>query len=341
MKARWMTGLAMAAAIALGCAACSRQEPPKKETRDMSTELEMKHLVDVGTILDTTIPLELFIPIKNRSQRLVTITRVSKDCSCTSVSIDKTKLQPGETATLRVSTNLTGKTNLFIGQIVVESDASEKIDEIQLQGQITGQIRIRPLRATLLMGEKDAPGKFTVFSDDQDGKWNYEGFRCKDPNVKVDLQLKSQSPTTATYEGTVSLPAAGRGKYPDYSSTSVWLEFNHGRLGRKLDLLLPVDLVVRRRVTTDPPEVVFGHDAKDQTRTVLVQSADAIDIDAVTSGSPCVRPNLRRIDAKTLLVEIAFDPAQFASQPAQDLSCRLESGGRMIASIPVSVVAIP
>jgi hypothetical protein len=331
----------MVAAVALGCVACSRQEPAKTKAPDMSTELEMKHLVDIGTILDTTIPLELSIPIKNRGQRLVTITRVSKDCSCTSVSIDKTKLLPGETASLRVSTNLTGKKDLFIGEIVVESDATEKVDEIQIQGQITGQIRIRPLRATLLMGEKDAPGKFTVFADDQDGKWNYEGFRCDDPNLKIDLQLKSESPTTATYDGAVSLPVAARGGYPDYSTAAVRLEFSHQRLNRKLELLLPVDLVVRRRVTTDPPQVVFDHAATGQTRTVLVQSADSIAVDAVRSESPCVQPNLRRIDEKTLLVEIAFDPARFTTQSSGDLSCRLESGGKLVASIPVSVVAVP
>jgi hypothetical protein len=84
--------------------ACSRQET--KETSKMSTELEMKHEIDLGVILDTTIPIQLLIPVKNRSDRPVKIFKVSKDCSCTAVSIDKTSLAPGETAHVRNGTKI-------------------------------------------------------------------------------------------------------------------------------------------------------------------------------------------------------------------------------------------
>jgi hypothetical protein len=307
----------------------------------MSTELEVKHFIDMGTILDTTIPLELFIPVKNRGSRTVTVTRLSKDCSCTSVSIEKMKIAPGETTNLRVSTNLSGKSALFVSEIVIESDSTEKVDEIQIKGLITGQIRIRPLRTALLMGEKDAPGSFTVFCDNQDGEWKYSGFTTDDPNLRVDLKLTSESPTTSTYAGMVTLPPEARAGYPDYSAAIVKLSFDHRRLGRKLELTLPVDLVVRRKLTTDPPRVTFDHAAAGQTRTVLVQSADAIAVDAATCESPCIKPNLRWIDKKTLLVELAFDPAQFAAQPPKDLSCSLRSGGQPVASIPINVVTVP
>lgn len=337
MKARALTIATVAATLfAAGCV-----RPDKAKESSMSTELEMQHLIDIGTILDTTVPLELSIPVKNLSQRVVTVTRVSKDCSCTSVSIDKTKLQPGETAKLRVLTNLTGKGAVFIGQIVVESDSAEKVDEIQIQGRITGQIRIRPLRTALLMGDKDAPGSFTVFCDDQDGKWTYDGFSADDPNLHVDLKATSESPTTAVYAGTVTLPPAERGKYPDYSVAMVTLHFEHQRLGRKLELKLPVDLVVRRKITADPPQVTFDRTAAGQTRTVLLQSAEPIDIDSAACESPCVKPNLRWLDRKTLLVELAFDPAKLATPPRDGLACSLLFTGHAVARIPINVVAVP
>ena len=51
-----------------------------KEGAKMESELEMKKEIDVGIILDTTIPLKLAIPVTNRSDRIITISRVSKDC---------------------------------------------------------------------------------------------------------------------------------------------------------------------------------------------------------------------------------------------------------------------
>ena len=331
-------GVIVAAVLALILAACSQREA--KENTRMSTELEMKHEIDLGIILDTTIPIELFIPVKNRGERKVTISKVSKDCSCTSVSIDKTVLQPGETAHVRVSTNLTGKTNVYIGEVIIESDATEKIDEIQVRGQITGQIRVRPLRTAVIMGDKYTPGNFTVFSDDQNGKWNYVGFTADDPNLKAELNLKSESPTTATYAGVVSLPdEATRKGYPDFRTSMLTLKFTNDHLRRNLELRLAVDLVIRRKLTTDPPQVTFDHATKDQKRTVLVQSGDPIDVDSVACSAPCVKSNLRRIDTKTLMVELAFEPT--AEEVPEELACELKADGKMIASIPIHVVRLP
>ena len=78
--------------------------------------------------------------------------------------------------------------------IVVESDAVERMDEIQITGQITGQIRIRPLRTALVLGDEYAPGEFTIFCDDQNGKWNYAGFTSEDPDLVAVLRPQSTSP---------------------------------------------------------------------------------------------------------------------------------------------------
>jgi hypothetical protein len=102
-----------------------------KNMKQSEPELVMKKDVDLGIILDTTSPIQLALPITNQSNRLITIQDVAKDCSCTSVKIDKVKLAPGETATLRVVTNLAGKTDLYESNLIVESDAAEKVDQIR------------------------------------------------------------------------------------------------------------------------------------------------------------------------------------------------------------------
>lgn len=333
--------IAVAAVVLPGLVACSRQETTKENTK-MSTELEMKHQIDLGIILDTTKPIELLIPVKNRSERKVTIAKVSKDCSCTAVSIDKTRLLPGETAHVRVSTNLTGKTNFYRGEVIIESDATEKIDEIQINGTITGQIRVRPWQSSIALGDKYAPASFTVFSDDQNGKWKYAGFTSDDPNLRVDLNSQSTSPTTSTYAGIVGIPREeARARYADHQQAIVTLKFVNDKIGKSLDLKHIVDLVTRRSVTTDPPQVTFGNGALEQKRTILVQSGDPINIDSATCNSACVKSTLQRLDAKSLIVELTFHPTGRQGDLPDNLACDLKSSGKTLASILINVVSIP
>jgi len=305
----------------------------------MESELEMKKEIDVGLILDTTIPLKLFIPITNRSERTVNITRVSKDCSCTAVTIEKQKLAPGETTSLRVITNLSGKTNLFVSSIVVESDASEKMDEILIHGKITGQIRIRPQRTTLVMGDEYKTGEFTIFCDDQTGKWKYEGFKSDDPDLVAEITPTATSPTTSTYAGVVSMNRdLAKEKPADYRVSFIRFKFVNEHLHKNLEVLFAVDIVVRRKVMTDPIQVTFGRDVNDQKRTVVVQSMDSLKVDSVACDSPCVKASLRRIDEKNSIVEIAYLASSIAGDTPSSLACNLISDGKVVGSIPVSLV---
>jgi len=308
----------------------------------MEYELEMRKEIDVGTILDTTIPLTLSIPVTNRSDRILTILKLSKDCSCTAVTIDKTKLAPGETTNLRVITNLAGKSKMFVAGIVVESDAAEKIDEIEIRGLITGQIRIRPARGTLVLGDHQASPEFTVFCDDQTGKWKYLGFTSDDPNVVAELNPKAESPTTSTYAGVVHIKQNVDPRQPaEHRVTILTFNFANDSLRKKLTLLFPVDIVVRRKVMADPSQVTFAHDVKDQKRTVLVQSQDALSIDSAACDSPCAKALLRRIDERTMLVEIAYTSPPLPGTVPPDLTCNLISSGETIQSIPIHILTLP
>ena len=328
---------AVLAIAVLGVVGCGHRDAGK-----VSSELKVKKEIDLGIILDTTLPLELSIPITNRANRKLTIIKLSKDCSCTAVTIDKVSLSPGETANLHVVTNLAGKTNSFTSDIIVESDSLEKMDEIMIHGQITGQIRIRPQRATLLTGNEHVSSNFTVFCDDQNGKWKYTDFSADDSDVTVTLSQQSTSPTISIYNGLVDINPDAAGKQnTDYRESVITLNFVNEKTRKSFQLKYPVDIAVRRKLMMDPPQVTLVHTAMDQKRTILVQSEDPIHIDSVVCDSPCVKAAIRWIDTKTLIVELVSTPVSTQGDFPKNLKCNLLSGGKTIASIPVSIVNIP
>ena len=79
----------------------------------------------------------------------------------------------------------------------------------------------------------------------------------------------------------------------------------------------------------------------EQKRTILVQSGDAIDIDSAICNSPIVKSTLRRLDAKSLIVELAFHPNEKQGDFPKNLACTLKSSGKTLASIPINIVSIP
>jgi hypothetical protein len=330
---KWLT-MALALSAFGGCT--------HKEIKQMDPELEIEKNIDLGIILDTTIPLQLSIPIKNRADRTLTIQNISKDCSCTSVKIDKLKLAPGETATLRFVSNLAAKSGLYLSDIVIESDAAERIDEIQIRGRITGQIRVRPSRATILTGDERAPGAFTIFCDDQDGKWNYAGFISTDPNLKIQIKEKETTPTTSVYEGTVDLGQdETRKNYAAYRLAMTTLEFKNDKLGKSFEINLPVEIAVRRKVAIDPPQVAFYGRGAQQRRTILVQSVEAVNVDSVNCASSCITTAIHRVDKNSLMVDFVFLPALMHGESPSELACNLMCRGTVVGSIPINIVDIP
>ena len=334
----WWAGIVLVLGMA-GVAAANHSN--HKTMKQSESELEMKKDVDLGIILDTTSPVQLALPITNRSNRAITIQDVAKDCSCTSVKIDNLKLAPGETATLRVVANLAGKTDLYQSNLIVESDSLEKIDQIHLHGLITGQIRLRPDRVTVLTGDKQAPGAFSVFCDDQNGKWRYTGFAADDPHLVVQLKERETSPTTSVYDGTVDIVSqAARQKYGAFQTTLVTLTFINDKLGRHFDLKYGVDVALRRNVTIDPPQVMFLGNGVEQRRTLLVQSAQALSIDAARCSVPGIQAAIHRVDAKAVKVDLVYLPSLVSGRGAENVACELLSGGKTIGSIPINIVEI-
>jgi hypothetical protein len=331
----WCVAIALVLALA-GVAAVSH-----KTMKQAEYELDMKKDVDLGIILDTTSPVQLALPIINRSTRVITITDIAKDCSCTSVKIDRLKLAPGETATLRIVANLAGKTDLYQSNLIVESDAIEKIDQIHLHGLITGQIRIRPGRVTVLTGDQQTPGAFSIFCDDQNGKWRYTGFVADDPHLVVQLKPRETSPTTSVYDGTVDIASdAARQNYGTFQTALVTLTFINDKLGRRFDLKYGVDVAMRRNVTVDPPQVMFLCDGTEQRRTLLVQSPQAFSIDAAHCSTPGIRATVHRVNAKAVKIDLLYQPSLASGRGLENVACELLSGGKTIGNVPINIVEI-
>jgi len=326
--------------LALSLAAWFMIASSHRNVTEPDTDLEIKKDIDLGIILDSTIPMRVAIPIKNRADRPITVQKLSKDCSCTALKIDKLVIGPGETATLTVVTNLAGKSGLYLSDIVVESDAKEKIDEIQIRGQITGQIRVRPMRATIVTGDECAPGAFTIYCDDQNGKWNYAGFTSEDPNLQVCLKEKESTATTSIYEGTIDIGnAQARPQYASYKETLARLEFKNDHLGKSFMINLPVDIAVRQKVVVDPPRVVFMANGGEQRRTVLLQSQEALRLDAARCGSPHIRTVFHQIAPKVVSVDVFFDPAAKGTI-TDNIPCDLIVEDKLVGSFSIHIIDI-
>ena len=331
---RWrLPATVLAATILIGCV--------HKDMKPTESELELKKDIDLGLILDTTLPLELFIPIKNTSNRVITIHNVAKDCSCISVKLDKWKLQPGEVATLRYSANIGGRTDRFASDVVIESDAHERFDEIVIRGLITGQIRVRPSIVTVLTGAQESPGKFTVFCENQSGQWSYKGFESDNSDLHVELHPASSSPTTSIYDGTIAFPADWNKKAKiDYLNSSVTLNFRNNRLERDLKVHIPVEVSARRKITIDPPAATFLARGGTQTRAILVQSAQALAVDKARCSSHGMSAVIHPINSHAVRIELEFVSPSTDKEPAQSSTCDLLSGGKTVVSVPIEVVDI-
>ncbi len=339
MSRRWLWILPCAAAAILVVWLGARSSAPKP-MKQADQELELKKEIDLGLILDTTVPVQLTIPVKNTSSREITVRKIEKDCSCVSIKVDKLKLAPGETMMLRYTANLSGRKNRFVSGILIESDASERFDEIQIRGQITGQVRVRPAVATVLVGDRDVPAAFTIFCDDQDGKWRYAGVVAGDAGLHVELNETAVSPTTSTYEGMVSV-AKDRETRANYATETVTFKFVNDALGRSLEVMLPVEIALRRRVTVDPPQVMFLGGGAEQGRTVVLQSVDALRIEAARCASPCIRASIHPIDGRSVRVELVYEPKLARGDVPGDLACEFLSGGKMVGRVPINIVAVP
>jgi hypothetical protein len=155
------------------------------------------------------------------------------------------------------------------------------------------------------------------------------------------LKTRPSSPTTTTYEGIVKIHLdVARKQDTDYRVTLITLTFVNDQLRKTLLLKYPVDVVVRRKLTMDPPQVLFTSDGPDQKRAILVQGENAIQVDSVRCVASSVRATVRSMDEKTLIVEIAFLPRSVHGDLPKSLTCDLLSSGKTIASIPVNIIEI-
>jgi len=314
----------------------------RKSMHVMDTELAMQKDIDVGLLLDTTQPLQLSVPIKNVSDRTITIQKLTKDCSCTSVHIDQYRLEPGQSGTLHIVSNLTGKSGRYMSAIVVESDAAEKIDEIQIRGRITGQVRIRPDSGTILTGDQSVPASFTVYSDNQDGKWQYTGYTCDVPGLDVRLVEGETTPITTVYKGIAEIKSDGpKNVGAIYKRTLARLKFHNAHLGKDMEINYPVEIAMRRVVAVDPAQVTFLGGESDQERTVVVQSSDALGIDAAQCAFSCIQAAVSRVDSRTMTIDLTYRPKLAQGNLPDKLSCELMSGGKTIGSIPINIFAVP
>jgi hypothetical protein len=94
-------------------------------------------------------------------------------------------------------------------------------------------------------------------------------------------------------------------------------------------------------VAVDPPQVTFVAKGNEQKRTVLVQSQEAVRIDAIQCASPAIKTAMQRIDRTSLVVSLIFRPTSSLGESPGPLDCDLMSGGKTVGRIPINIVDVP
>jgi hypothetical protein len=121
----------------------------------------------------------------------------------------------------------------------------------------------------------------------------------------------------------------------------VTLKFVNDDLGRRFDLKYGVDIAVRRKVTVDPPQIMFLGNGAEQRRTILVQSDQALHLDAARCSSPSIQAAVDRVDGKAVRIDLTYLPSRGPKGYPDNSFCELLSGGKAIGSVPINIVEIP
>jgi len=305
-----------------------------------SPELAVKKTIDVGLVSYDSAPLSFNIPITNKSGRQISISRLSKDCSCTSLALDRSTLGPGDTAFLHVDINLTGKSGKFYSQLVIQSDSREKLTEIQIQGQVIGQIRIRPERGSLFIGRNAKPAYFTVYCDEENGNWKYLGCDSSLPDLIVTLNRATKSPIASVYNAVANLRSNNTDWIQkDYYENIITLHFYNESMKKTLDIKFPIDCVTRKQYSVQPAVVLFDSSTIAQSRRVLVQAEDAFTIDSIQCNAAFLTYKIKQINDKSCLIDIDKMANSFITVHQQNWSLKcLDKNNVFLASIPVMVM---
>ncbi len=132
------------AAIAI-CAATTAIAQPKMEIVGGNT-------YNWGNVNAKQTPLQATVKIVNRGNEVLNVTGVKPGCGCTAAPIDKDKLSPGDTATVKVSLNVGASSGDLTKSITITSNDP------------TASTVIYSLKANIIRAVQILPSQYFVFT---------------------------------------------------------------------------------------------------------------------------------------------------------------------------------
>jgi len=98
-----------------------------------------------GQVSPKDSPLKAKIKLKNSGNQTLNIENVKPTCGCTTAPLDKNILQPGETATLDVTLNVTSRNQEVSKSIrITSNDPAQNLKVLQLKANVVVELEIGP-----------------------------------------------------------------------------------------------------------------------------------------------------------------------------------------------------
>jgi hypothetical protein len=155
---------------------------------------------DWGNVKSNQTPLKTKIMIKNVGDKQLDIQRVKPGCGCTAALVDKSKLNPGEVATIDVSLNLGGMGGSITKSITVTSNDPKQTDSYIY------------LKANVIRDLEYFPNSYFTFSNAETGKEAISKLVIKN-KTNHDIKLKSYTSdnkaVTLKFTENMKIPAKG------------------------------------------------------------------------------------------------------------------------------------
>ncbi len=186
-----------------------------------------------GNISPKTSPLETAIKIVNLGNEELHVTGVKPGCGCTTAPIDKDKIKPGDTATVKVSLNVGASSGDLTKVITITSNDPKASNIIySLKANVIRAVQVLPSQyfvftgATLgnkseakvqIKNNSDAAITLSDYETTNGLKINWNGNKSIKPGEQAELTASLIPDKTGYFNGTVRMKTTN----PDFPSIEI------------------------------------------------------------------------------------------------------------------------
>ena len=280
---------------------------------------------DFGTVARAA-QIDYVFEFKNNTKNTIEMSAVRTSCNCTTPTIEKKVVQPGETSGIRCKFN----TRSFLGArraTVTVSFVKPYFAEVQLEvkGYVRRDIVVHPPAIDFKTLKEGAGGSQKV-AIEYAGKtsWKVESVESSNPDVEVALKETHRGNSLVGYELVANIKPSAKPGY--LNNFQILLKTNDNRLNE-----FPVSILgkVEESITISPQFVDVSEMKIGATsnKKLIIKGSDPFQIVSVKSGDDRVEAKISDAKKKLHIVPITVKTGQQAGPMKTTLEIATDLGG--------------